>query len=159
MLSIFVTVGTQLPFDRLISEVDNWSSRHLDVNIIAQTCGYQCISKSITVHDFLNPEQYSQAISGSSLIVSHAGMGTIITAHEKNLPIVIMPRQHALGEHRNDHQNATANKFKETKGVYLANSIAELTALLNNHQILESCGSAIPPNRIDLINHIKNTVQ
>lgn len=159
MLSIFVTVGTQLPFNRLISEVDKWSSRNLDVNIIAQTCGYQCTSKSITVFDFLNPKQYSQVISETSLIVSHAGMGTIITAHEKKLPIIIMPRQHTLGEHRNDHQNATANKFNKTKGVHLANSIIELNDLLNNHQSLEPCGSTIPPNRVDLINHLKSTIQ
>jgi len=47
-------------------------------------------------------------------------MGSIVTAMEFGKPIVIMPRDHERGEHRNGHQMATAQRFMDTPGVYVA---------------------------------------
>ena len=56
----------------------------------------------------------------STAIVAHAGMGTILTALELGKPLLIMPRRAALGEHRNDHQLATAERFAAVDGVKVA---------------------------------------
>lgn len=45
-------------------------------------------------------------------------------------PIIIFPRIAALGEHRNEHQLATAQKMKELGYVYVANNAEELKELL-----------------------------
>jgi hypothetical protein len=52
--------------------------------------------------------------------VAHAGMGTILSALELGTPVLVMPRRAALGEQRNDHQVATARRFKQLGGVGVA---------------------------------------
>ena len=71
-----------------------------------------------------------QSLVKARLIISHAGMGTIFSALQKDKPIIVFPRVVALGEHRNEHQVATANKFKELGSVYVAMNEDELKKLL-----------------------------
>ena len=126
---IFVTIGTQLPFDRLIKIIDEVAPQ-LNEEIIAQV--YQCgfVPKNIKTVDFLAPDEFNSLFDKARLIVSHAGMGTILSALQKGKPIVVFPRIAALGEHRNEHQLATARKFKESGIVNVAMDEGELRNLL-----------------------------
>ena len=78
---IFVTVGTDLPFDR---------------------------------------------------IISHAGMGTILSALMYGKPILVMPKRASLGEHRSEHQVATARRMHELGNVNVAFDEAELRVRLDH---------------------------
>ena len=62
-------------------------------------------------------------------VVAHAGIGTILGALELGKPTVVMPRRAALGEHRNDHQLATARRFSGP-GIAVALDEHELAAEL-----------------------------
>ena len=53
-----------------------------------------------------------------------------ISAMTHARPILIMPRQAALGEHRNDHQLATADRLKDRTGVFVAADEAALSERL-----------------------------
>lgn len=72
----------------------------------------------------------------ASVIVSHAGMGSILTALRYRRPIIIMPRKADLGEHRNDHQLATARWMAARPGVMVAWEADDLAALLDRHREL-----------------------
>lgn len=126
---IFVTIGTQAPFDRFIKIVDEVASL-LDEEVIAQVyqCGFE--PKNIKTINFLAPDEFNKLFERARLIVSHAGMGTILSALQKRKPIIIFPRIAALGEHRNEHQLATAEKFKELGSVYVAMNEEELRQLM-----------------------------
>ena len=126
---IFVTIGTQLPFDRLIKIIDELAPQ-LNEEVVAQV--YQCgfMPKNIRTIDFLAPDEFNTLFDKARLIISHAGMGTILSALQKDKPIIVFPRIAALGEHRNEHQLATANKFKELGSVYVAMNENELRTLL-----------------------------
>ena len=63
-------------------------------------------------------------------MVAHAGIGTILSAKRWARPLVILPRRHALGEHRNDHQIATARQVETLPGIHVAWEAADLEALL-----------------------------
>lgn len=63
-------------------------------------------------------------------MVAHAGIGTILSAKRLGKPLVILPRRHALGEHRNDHQLATAREVAAQTGVYIAWETEDLAGLL-----------------------------
>ena len=79
---------------------------------------------------------FNQHVQNADLIISHAGMGNIITALENRKPIIVMNRQHALGEHRNDHQLDGLSWMGKLPGVYTATDQAELYALLaRRHQL------------------------
>lgn len=64
------------------------------------------------------------------MIVAHAGIGTILSAKRWGKPLVILPRRHGLGEHRNDHQLATARQVESLPGIHVAWEAADLGPLL-----------------------------
>ena len=126
---IFVTIGTQAPFDRFIKIIDEVAPQ-INEEIIAQVykCGFT--PKNIKTVDFLAPDEFNNLFDKADLIISHAGMGTILSALQKHKPIIIFPRIAALGEHRNEHQLATAEKFKELGSVYVAMNEQKLKELM-----------------------------
>jgi len=130
---ILVTVGTQIPFDRLIMLVDEWVSESgTKQEVVAQVGSSVYSSKNMTVFQSVEPEKFEQYINDCDFIISHAGMGSILTALRVKKPIVIFPRKAALGEHRNDHQLATARSFSNVDGVYVVHNKEELFDLLSN---------------------------
>ncbi|MFQ3170826.1 MAG: UDP-N-acetylglucosamine transferase subunit ALG13 [Oleispira sp.] len=134
---ILVTVGTQIPFDRLITLVDDWVSKSgTKQDVVAQIGSSEYTSKNMTIFQSVEPEQFEKYISDCDFIISHAGMGSILTALRVKKPIVIFPRKAALGEHRNDHQSATVISFANTDGVYVVHNKEELFDLLSNSSSL-----------------------
>lgn len=119
---IFLTVGTQEPFDRLVKAVDLWSTdRSCGDRVFAQiTARGEYRPTSFEWVTTLDPAGYMQRCQEATLIVSHAGIGSIISALRLGKPIVIMPRRAHLGEQRNDHQWATAKRFGDRPGIYTA---------------------------------------
>ncbi len=129
---IFLTVGTQLGFDRLVKEVDEWSLDNKNVKIFAQIGKSNYRPKNISYTEFLNPVEYNSVFGSSEYVVSHAGMGTIISCLLYHKPVVVMPRKASLSEHRNDHQISTCNRFRDKDGCYIAWNENELRNVLNN---------------------------
>jgi UDP-N-acetylglucosamine transferase subunit ALG13 len=123
---IFVTVGSALPFDRLIKTVDKWASRHPEEEIFAQIgrTDYRPAHMSWVIT--LTPRSFQEKCSESRVIVAHAGMGTIITALEKGKPILVMPRCANMEEHVNNHQLACATWLATRKGIKIVYNESEL---------------------------------
>ena len=131
---IFCTIGTQAPFERFVRIVDE-VAEHLDEEVIAQVYKSEYQAKNIQTVDFLPPDEFNKLFIKARLIVAHAGMGSIISAMRQNKPIIIFPRIAALGEHRNEHQPATAQKMKELGYVDVANNAEELKELLTKSDL------------------------
>ena len=127
---IFVTVGEQLPFDRLVRAMDQWAGQ-TGQEVVAQVGRTTYQPAHLQASAFLDQEIFLRCLSESSLVVAHAGMGTIITAVESGKPIIVMPRQASLGEHRNDHQLATARRFAALHYVRVAHEAPELGAAID----------------------------
>ena len=130
--NIFVTVGAQMPFDRLIKAIDEWAAVHSDYHILAQTGKTFYTPRHIEAVEFIQPREFHQRVLWANLLVSHAGMGSILTALQYGKPIVVMPRLGRLQETRNDHQVATAMRFKATAQVAVALNQEELWLQLDD---------------------------
>jgi exopolysaccharide biosynthesis glucuronosyltransferase PssE len=128
---IFVTVGTQLPFDRLISAVDEWAGAAAGRNVFAQIGPARFEPRYIEHARFISPQTYSERMRAATAVVAHAGMGTILSALELGKPLLIVPRRAELGEHRNDHQLATAHRLADLGRVNVAFDEIELAAKLD----------------------------
>ena len=126
---ILATVGTQLPFPRLLQALNRLAVTH-SLRIIAQTCGDLPGARAIEQHPFLSPEELERLARQAEVIVGHAGIGTVFAATRARRPLVLYPRRVALGEHRNDHQMATAASLQSRKGIHVAWDDAELERLL-----------------------------
>jgi UDP-N-acetylglucosamine transferase subunit ALG13 len=129
---IFVSVGTQLPFDRLVTAVDAWAGAAPDRQVFAQVGPTALRPRNIEYAPFVSPQECRERMLSATAIVAHAGMGSILTALELGKPLVVMPRRAALGEHRNDHQLATAQRFAGRTGVTVAFDEAELPLRLDD---------------------------
>lgn len=125
---IFVTVGSQGPFDRLIRAVDEWAALRSRSDVLAQIGKGKYIPQHIRFTEFVEPLEFKHLVEEAGLVVAHAGIGSIISALETAKPIVVMPRRAHFREQRNDHQVATARHF-EAKGqiivAYEEQSLAE----------------------------------
>ena len=128
---IFVTVGTQLPFDRMIAAVDRWAGERPGSHVFAQVGPSSLRPTNIEYRDFIGPGECLERMQAAQVIVAHAGMGTILGALELGKPIIVMPRIAALGEHRNEHQLATARRFAELGRLKVAFDEQELCQLLD----------------------------
>jgi UDP-N-acetylglucosamine transferase subunit ALG13 len=128
---IFVTVGTQLAFDRLITAVDEWAGAAAGREVFAQIGPSRLQPRHIQHAQFVTPEECSERMLAAKAIVAHAGVGTILTALEIGKSLLVMPRRAALGEHRNDHQLATAHRFAELGTIKVAFDQAELPLRLD----------------------------
>lgn len=117
---IFVTVGTQLPFERLVRSVDAWAGAHPSAEVFAQIgkSGTAPLHMKWTRH--LDPHAFRARFEAAGLVVSHAGIGNVLLALELEKPLIVMPRRLDLREHRNDHQMATAEWLRERAGVRVA---------------------------------------
>ena len=136
---IFVTVGTQLPFDRMIRIIDEWAESQRRTDILAQIGPSNNPPSRIEWVRHLPPIEFR---SKSEMVIAHAGMGSILTAMELGKPLIIMPRRADLGEHRNDHQIATARRFLEIENITvtftdeeLRDSLHRLTRVMSAQRI------------------------
>lgn len=136
---IFVTVGTQLQFDRLVRVVDAWAGRSGRGDILAQIGPSKLRPRFIEYRRFLSPTEFSRHFARAELVIAHAGMGSIIGAMSQGKPILVMPRSARLCEHRSDHQFFTAQRFREMGCILVAMDEDELEAQLNR---LESIPAA-----------------
>lgn len=114
---ILVAVGTQFPFDRLVETVDRWAATSGTSDVVAQIGPSSYVPSAIQAHAFLPPKAFQALLEQADLVIAHCGMGSILSALSHGKPIVVMPRSAAKGEHRNDHQYATAQRFSDQPGV------------------------------------------
>lgn len=129
---ILLSVGTQFPFDRLVKAVDEWAACVGRKDILAQIGPSSYRPRMMECFGLVSPDEFRDMQERAELIIAHAGMGSILTAMEMNKPIIVFPRDHTLGEHRNAHQLATADRFEFTPGVFVVRDTASLSERLNN---------------------------
>lgn len=129
---IFVTVGSQLPFDRLVGAVDAWAEERADAEVFGQVGDTQSPPTSFASVSTMTPEEYQRRFAEADLIVGHAGMGTIIAALEAGKPLLMLPRLARLTESRNDNQVGTARHFRSFASFEVVESESEIPARLTH---------------------------
>lgn len=129
---ILVTVGTQLPFDRLVKAMDKIAPSLGGEKIICQTLRGKYKPINLECKDYIVKSEYEMLFKEARIIVSHAGIGSILNAIKYDKNIIIMPRLASLKEHRNDHQLHTADALRNYENIYVADDECQLSTLLLN---------------------------
>ena len=118
---IFLTVGTQFPFDRLVKIVDELVGKNGFKSEVYGQIGnsaYQPDNFEAVVS--LKKKVFDKHVRESTCIIAHAGMGTITMALENHKPLLVMPRLKKYNEVVNDHQLAIARKFEQLGHILVA---------------------------------------
>jgi len=128
---IFLTVGTQFPFDRLVKMVDEACDRHLiEEEIFAQIGKSSYQPRNFQFVNTLDRICFDRYVQGASSIISHAGMGVITSALDNQKPLLAMPRLREHSEVVNNHQVDIAKKFEQLGHILVLYKQEELTRKL-----------------------------
>ncbi|MFZ4108872.1 MAG: glycosyltransferase [Polymorphobacter sp.] len=125
---MFVSVGSMMPFDRLVQAMDEWAAAHPDVPVEIQIGRGKYEPRHAAFVRLMPVADYRQRVAAARLFIAHAGMGSIISAIEAGKPLLMLPRLMAQGEHNTDHQLATAASIGARPGLHVAADIADLQA-------------------------------
>lgn len=156
---IFVTVGTQLPFERLIRAIDAWAAKHPEQEIVMQSGDTHYTPQHAKAIPFTQPDEWESLFERAELVVSHAGMGTILKCLDHSKPLIIMPRLASLGEHRNDHQVATSRRFGHIDAIRIVQNEQELFDAMNQPFSKTTDQNKNPANLNQLISALRQFIE
>lgn len=129
---VFAVVGTQkFQMNRFLQELDDLVERGLiQDSIFAQIGASNYIPRNYQYSDFLSKEDFEQKMEECDLVITHGGVGTIISALKKNKPVIIYPRLSKYSEHVDDHQLQIASSFELQKLALVYKEGEKLDALI-----------------------------
>jgi exopolysaccharide biosynthesis glucuronosyltransferase PssE len=120
---ILVTIGTSEPFDRLLSALEQLGD---DEQIIIQ-CGRSRVRPALaTCVDYLPFDTLAEHIRAARVVVTHAGVGSVMAVLATGKRPIVVPRLRRYGEVVDDHQLAFARRLHRTGVVELVEDLNEL---------------------------------
>lgn len=157
---IFVTVGSQLPFDRMVAAVDAWSARATSrPDVLAQVGAGRADYQHLRCERFVDDERYGKELRSARLVVAHAGIGSVMAASEAGIPVIVVPREHRRGECVNDHQVQTARQLERMGVVQVAWRIEDLPALIDAEMARSEARRPARRPTVDLVEHLRAYVR
>ena len=155
---IFVTVGGQMPFNRLVKAVDRWADNNREIECFAQIGPGGWRPKYMEWNEFLPPPVYRDKFEKADLVIAHAGIGTVLNALDLGKKLIVMPRRGYLNETRNDHQYATVKRL-ETRGLlYSVEDEEQLFSRLANSERIMPLQYSSPYASSQLIDTIRSFI-
>ena len=110
---ILVTLGTQdKDFSRLLRAVDKQIELgNIKEKVIVQAGSTNYKSKNMKIFDLISGDEFDDLLSKCSLVITHGGVGTILSALKKDKKVIAASRLAKYGEHHNDHQKQIVKEF------------------------------------------------
>lgn len=133
---ILVLLGTQNnSFHRLLQQIEkNIENGNIKEEVVVQA-GYtkyepKIAKNKMKIFDTLPKKDFEQLIEKANLVISHGGVGSMVTANQKGKKVIAVPRYKKYNEHVNDHQIETIKIFEEKGYVLLAENVEALDKAL-----------------------------
>ena len=113
---ILVTLGTQdKSFTRLVKEIDKLVEKKvIKEKVIVQLGCTKYKSKNLETFDLIEFDKLEQMTKDANLIITHGGVGSILTGLKYDKKVIALPRLSKYKEHTNDHQIQIVNEFYNT---------------------------------------------
>jgi beta-1,4-N-acetylglucosaminyltransferase len=124
---IFVTVGNHYQgFDRLIRKMDEIAGR-IDEKVIMQIGFSKYRPVNADYFGFKeNFEEIKQLNRDARVVISHAGVGCILTALDQKTPLILVPRRKKYNEHCDDHQLEIVAEMSDNPNIKAIYEVDEL---------------------------------
>ena len=110
---ILVMLGTQNnSFERLLKKMDELIEKKvIDEKVIVQSGYTNYESKNMRIFDLIPQEELERYQEQADLIITHGGVGSIVSSIKKGKKVIAIPRLHRYHEHVNDHQKQIVESF------------------------------------------------
>lgn len=125
---ILVLLGTQNnSFHRLLEEVQkNIDNGNIKEEVVAQKGYTKFESKDMTLYNKIPTDEIKKLIDKADLVITHGGVGSIITSITKGKKVIAVPRLKKYNEHVNDHQLDIIDSFNEMGYIIGIHDVSEL---------------------------------
>ena len=125
---ILVMLGTQNnSFKRLLKELDRLKENKIIKEEIIVQAGYtKYESKNLEIFDFIDKNKLEEYQDKADLIITHGGVGSIISSIKNGKKVIAVPRLKEYSEHVNNHQKDIVESFSEQGYIIGINNIKEL---------------------------------
>lgn len=125
---ILVLLGTQNnSFKRLLEEIDKLIEKKvIDEEVIVQAGYTKYKSKNMKIFDMISKKELDEYYKNANYIITHGGVGSIISGLNNEKKVIAVPRLKKYGEHVNDHQIEIVNLFNEKGFIIGLNSTKQL---------------------------------
>ena len=126
---ILVTLGTQdKKFYRILEYIQELINRKVIKEEVIVQAGVSSDFKSnnMKIVDLLPMEEFDSLISKCDVLITHGGVGSIITGLKNNKKVIAIARLKKYGEHVNDHQLQIISNFVSEGYILSFNSCEEL---------------------------------
>lgn len=152
---ILVLLGTQNnSFHRLLEEIQkNIDNGNIKEKVIVQKGYTKFESKDMTTYTQLPSDELEKLIDKANIVITHGGVGSIITAIEKNKKVIAVPRLKKYKEHVNDHQLDIIKSFDE-KGYIIG-----LDSVQNLEEALKKVNDFEPKKYVKNTGNILNIIE
>lgn len=127
---ILVLLGTQNnSFHRLLEKIDELINKGIinkEEQILVQAGYTKYESKNMRIFDLIPSEELERYQDNADLIITHGGVGSIISSIKKGKKVIAIPRLHEYQEHVNDHQKQIIESFNKKGYIMGLSSVDEL---------------------------------
>ncbi len=156
---ILVLLGTQNnSFHRLLEEVEkNIKDKTINEEVIVQVGYTKYQTHRMRVIDLMSKEQLEQFQDEASLIITHGGVGSIISSIEKGKKVIAVPRKHEYGEHVNNHQIQIVKDFNDKGYIIGIENVEDLKEAIIKSKTFEPV--KYQPNNQKMLKIIENFIE
>ncbi len=139
---IFVTVGTnEARFDRLLAALEELPN---GTELVVQHGPSPIRPSGATCRDYVSFDEMVEQMGRARAVVTHAGVGSVLTALLNGTRPIVVPRLQRYGEAVDDHQLEFGRRAQRAGLVTLVEDTAELPEVIARQQ-----ASPPPPPHAD----------
>lgn len=126
---ILVLLGTQNnSFNRLLEEIDRLIERNVIKDEVIVQAGHTKYSSSnmTKIFSLISKDELEKLQTQADIIITHGGVGSIISSLKKGKKVIAVPRLSEYKEHVNDHQKDIVKLFTEKGYIIGIDSVENL---------------------------------
>jgi len=155
---IFVTLGTQdKSFTRLLEMIDKEiMNGNIKEKVIVQAGFTKYNTKNMQIFSLLDKDDFDKYIKECDLLITHGGVGSILTGLKNNKKVIACPRLAKYNEHMNDHQVQIIKRFTDAGFILPLNENDKLSDVLNKVKTFKP--NKYTSNTVNMIELISNYI-
>lgn len=156
---ILVTLGTQdKKFNRLLEEIDKLilDKKIKDEVVVQAGFSKDYKSDNMKIFELISKVEFDDLIEKCDILITHGGVGAILTGLKYNKKVIAIPRLKKYKEHVNDHQIQIVSNFHDEGYIIGINEVEELEDAIN--KIKDFCPRKYKSNKNNMVKLVKELI-